>query len=109
MTVIRHREDSFDAPLEMVAEGVRRVLAERPQYRNTREVEKNTLFKTNIKPSWWLAGTSLTIKLQAVSGGAKVMAETKSQIFIFGDVFDYYNGYLCDFLEDLRAQIVITK
>jgi hypothetical protein len=109
MTVIRHTEGSFDVPLEMVAEGVRLVLAKRPPYRNTSEVEKNTLFKTNIKPSWWLLGTSLTVELQSVSGGTKVIAKTKSQIFIFGDVYDYYNGYLRDFLEDLRAQIVSTK
>jgi hypothetical protein len=109
MTVIRHSEGFFDSPLARVADGVRTVLARTPPYRNTIEVEKDTFFKTNIKPSWWLLGTSMTVKLQTVSSGTKVIAEAKSQIFIFGDVFHYYNEYLRKFLEDLQSQVACVK
>ena len=45
----------------------------------------------------------MTIELQPIPTGTQVVAQTKSQLFIFGDVLDYYNSYLSDFFTDVRA------
>ena len=105
MTVLRYSDQLFDAPLAMVANAVRAVLIRKPPYRNTIEVSKDTLFKTNVKPSWWLMGTDMTIKLQPSSNRTQVVVETQSQWFVFGDVFDCYNRYILDFLRNLQNQI----
>jgi hypothetical protein len=105
MTVVRHLDGFFDAPLVTVANGVRTVLAKKPPYRNTIEVAKDTLFKTNVKPSWWLMGTDMTIKLQPSSGRTQVVVKTQSQRFVVGDIFDCYKRYIRDFLRDLQNQI----
>lgn len=105
MTVVRHFDGLFDAPLATVANGVRTVLGKKPPYRTTIEVTKDTLFKTNVKPCWWLMGTNMTIKLQPSSDRTQVVVETRSQWFIIGDIFDYYNRYIRDFLRDLENQI----
>ena len=105
MTVRRHAESFLDYPLVIVADGVRAILSRKPPYRDTIEIEKDTVFKTNIKQSWWLLGTAMVVTLQSVLGGTKVVAKTKSQIFIFGDVYNYYNRYLREFMEDLQEQL----
>jgi len=105
MTVRRHSDDYFDAAPPVVASAVRTVLARRPPYVRADEVEKDAVFKTNVRPSWWLLGTVMTIHLQPSSGGTQVVADTKSQFFIMGDVFGYYNRYIRDFLGALRSEL----
>jgi hypothetical protein len=105
MTVRRHSDDYFDAAPSAVATAVRIVLSRRPPYIQTSETEKDAIFKTNVKPRWWLLGTDMTIHLQPSSGGTQVIAKTESQFFIFGDVFNFYNRYIRDFLRDLRTQL----
>jgi hypothetical protein len=105
MTVQRHSDDYFEVPLAMVANAVRKILASKPPYRNTTEIEKDKVFKTNVKPGWWLMGTDMTINLISSSGGTNVVVETKSQLFIVGDVFDYYNRYIRYFMRELRIHL----
>jgi hypothetical protein len=105
MTVHRHSDDYFDATPSVVASAVRAVLSHRPPYVQTSETERDATFKTNIRPSWWLLGTDMTIQLQPSSGGTQVIAKTQSQIFILGDVFGFYNRYIRDFLRDLRTEL----
>lgn len=105
MTVHRQANDYFEAAPPAVASAVRTVLARRPPYRDTIEIEPEAVFKTNVKPSWWLLGTNMTIRLQPSSGGTQIIAETKSQSFIWGDIFDFYNRYIQDFLRDLRSEL----
>ncbi len=105
MTVRRHSEEYFDAAPAVVAGVVRAVFAHRPPYVQTRETDRDLIFKTNVKPSWWLLGTEMTIQLQPSSGGTQVSTMTKSQWFILGDVFNLYNGYIRDFLRDLRTEL----
>ena len=102
MTVRRHSDDHFDAELRAVANAVRTLLARRPPYAHTTELETGAIFKTIVRPSWWLLGTEMTIQLQPSSGGTQVVADTKSQLFIMGDVFGYYNRYLREFVQELR-------
>src|SRR5271155_6085758 len=105
MTVRRHSDDYFDAAPSSVASAVRAILARRPPYTQTSEIEKDTLFKTNVRPRALLLGTNMTIQLQPSAGGTKVIIGTKSQCFILGDVFGYYNRYIQDFLKDLHTEI----
>lgn len=105
MTVQRHSDDYFDAAPSVVASAVRTVLARRPPYIQTSEMEKDVVFKTNVKPSWWLLGTDMTIQLQPSSGGTRVVAKTESQWFILGDVFNFYNHYIRDFLKHVRTEL----
>jgi hypothetical protein len=105
MTIRRHSDDYFDAEPSAVASAVRLVLARRPPYVLTSETEKDTIFKTNVKPSRWLLGTDMTIQLKLSPGGTQVVASTESQWFILGDVFDFYNRSIRDFLRDLRTEL----
>jgi len=105
MTVRRHPDDYLDAAPPAVASAVRTVLARRPPYVQTTETEKGTVFKTIVKRSWWLLGTDTTIHLQPSSGGTQVVAKTESKWFILGDVFNFYNRYIRDFLRDLRTEL----
>lgn len=105
MSVRRQIDDCFDATPPAVAAAVRVVLSRRPPYIHTSETQRDTTFKTNVKPSWWLLGTDMTIELQPSPTGTQVVAKTVSQWFILGDVFDYYNRYLRDFFRDVRAEL----
>jgi hypothetical protein len=109
MTVRRQQDDYFDAAPSAVASAVRTVLSQRPPYIQKCETEKDTVFKTNVKPSWWLLGTDMTIQLQPSSGGTQVIAKTQSQWIILGDVFGFYNRYIRNFLRDLRTELQRQK
>ncbi len=106
MSIRRQQIESFSVPVQTAAAAVRAVLSRRLVYRHTSELENGTVFKTNVKPSWWLLGTDLTINLQPLATGTQIVAETQSQWFIFGDAFDYYNGYLRNFFSDVRAELL---
>lgn len=105
MSVRGQKADRFDAAPAAVAAAVRAVLSHRPPYISMAETERDTAFETNVKPSWWLLGTDMTVELKPSPTGTEVVAKTKSQWFIFGDVFDYYNGYLRDFFKDVRTEL----
>jgi hypothetical protein len=105
MSVRRQKDDCFDATPPAVAAAVRVVLSRRPPYIHTTETQRDTRFKTNVKPSWLLLGTDMTIELQPSPTGTQVVAKTASQWFIAGDVFNYYNRYLRDFFRDVKAEL----
>lgn len=105
MSVRRQEDDCFDASPPVVAAAVRVVLSRHPPYIHTTETQRDTTFKTNVKPSWWLLSTDMTIELQPSPTGTQVVAKTVSQWFILGDVFDYYGRYLRDFFRDVRAEL----
>jgi hypothetical protein len=109
MTVQRYSEDQFDAPPLDVATAVRTILARCPPYIESSESEKDLIFKTNVKPFRGLLRTNMTVRLQPSFGGTRVLAETRSQWFIMGDVFDMYNRYIRDFLRDLHTELQKQK
>ena len=104
MTVRRHGHAHFEVPRPIVARVVRAVLSQ-PPYLRTYETEPNAAFRTNVKPGWWLSGTDMTIELNDSAGGTTVTAETKSQFYILGDVFGFYDGYIQSFLADVRRTL----
>jgi hypothetical protein len=105
MTVKRYGHAHFDASPTIVARAVRAVLSRQPPYVRTYEIKRNAVFKTNVRPGWWLSGTDMTIELNQSAGGTMVTAETKSQFYILGDVFGFYDGYIQSFLADVRRTL----
>lgn len=105
MTVRCHAEEIFYAPPAEVATAIRWILSISPPYRHTREIIKDTEFSTKIQPSWLFWGTEMMIRLQVLDDRTRVSADTKSQWFILGDVLDFYNRYLHDFMRELRLEL----
>jgi hypothetical protein len=105
MTVRRHLEDFFLTQAVDVCKVVREILSRRPPYNHTHEVVKESVFKTNIKPEWWYLGTEMIVQVKPENDGTRVVADTKSQWFILGDMGDFYNRYLRDFLRDVRLEL----
>src|SRR4030066_1942194 len=105
MTVRRHSEDYFFTPPAEVSKVVRDILSRRPPYTHTHELVKDAVFKTIIKPEWWYQGTEMIIQLQPHNNGTRVVADTKSQWYMLGDMGDFYNRYLRDFLRDVRLEL----
>jgi hypothetical protein len=83
MTVRHHAEEFFYTTPAEVASAVRALLARHPPYSRTRETVKETEFKTNVKPNGWFWDTEMTIKVQSEYEGTRLIANTKSQWFIW--------------------------
>ncbi len=108
MTLQRHRTTSFGADPHRVAAGVRKVLARRPPYRGTLEVEPDALFSTRVRPYWFLASTEMTVRLDGQAGGTAVLVATRSQWYVRGDVFRFYDRYISAFLTALEEQLAAS-
>ena len=104
LSVERRAAESFDVSPEVAAKAVRLALRHR-RYRDTEEVEPGKQFVTNVKPSWWLLGTEMTVRVEPLGSGAKVVAETWSQAAIRGDVFGFYDRYLRDLIVEVEAAL----
>ena len=105
MTVRRHSENFFRIAPPAVASAIRTVLSRRPPYNRTAEIAKDTLFKVNVRPSWFMLGTTMTVQLSPEHDGTRVITDIKSQFYILGDIFDFYNRYIHEFLGDLRSEL----
>jgi hypothetical protein len=105
MTVRRHSEDFFFTGQSEVASAIRTVLATRPRYSHIKELELEVVFKTQVRLNWWNLGTEMLIKLDQQKNGTRLSADTKSQWFIIGDIYDFYNQYLREFLLDVRMEL----
>ena len=106
MTVERKQTEMIDAALPDVLNTVRSVLTNGKaayRYENTIESEEGRVIDTVIRPHQsWLLSTKLCIHLYAFDTKTKVVIETKSQWFLFGDIADYYGGYIRDLFESIR-------
>jgi len=105
MTVWRKSDRVFNVTRAIVAEAVRNVFKADSHYRNTIEHTKNCLFTTNVKPHWYVLGTNMSINLEDTNTGTLVTVQTKSQFFIYGDVFASYNRLIQGFLRSLNAEV----
>jgi hypothetical protein len=110
MTVRREQSEIFHASTEKIVEAVRSVLANgQPSYKYHRAVESDDhlIFNTVVRPSWWplLAATKMRIRLIPNDSQTKVVVDTQSQLFILGDVFNIYNGYIRDVLGAIRSRV----
>jgi hypothetical protein len=105
LTVRRHEEEYFCTTPAEVASVVRGILRRDPPYNHTHETVNGTEFKTKVKPSGWFRGTEMTIKIQPQYDGTRILADTKSQWFILGDILGFYERYLDDFLREVRMEL----
>ena len=112
MTVRRENNEVFGKSPELVRQVLGNILAKnRGQYRyhDTTMSANGATFKTTIRPRLWPLVLQTHVSVQLVplpdGGSTKVVVETKSQSFIFGDVFQLYNGYVQDVLRDLRDEL----
>ena len=104
MTVKRQRSVTYNATKEIVAEGVRKVLAANRNYTDTVEGIDGSFF-TLVQPNPLLLDTPMRITIEQNSDNTTVSVSTKSQPFIWGDIFGYYNKYITNFLSALEKEI----
>ena len=106
MTVTRQKLAEFQSPVEPVLDAIRVVLAKGGSsyhYDNVGFDAQAKTFKTVIKPSLWplMLSTNFCVTVTSGPTTTRVVAETSSQAFLEGDVFNYYDQYLTDFLNAL--------
>ena len=94
---------------EYVSAVTRAILARKPPYGQTTEENNPNVFTTSIRPSLLMLPTKMVVTIEQTAQGTQVDAKTQSQWFILGDVFDYYNKYISDFFEALRAELQLHK
>jgi hypothetical protein len=104
MTVCRTVDEFLKVNRTAAAQAVRRVLESNPRYRNTAEMAQDSRFATNIKPSWWLLGTNMSVSLADCDTGTMVTVQTRSQPYIMGDIFCCYDRYIRHFLEKVKSE-----
>jgi len=113
MTVKRQQKEEFHTPVELVINATQAVLAEGgSSYRYDKPVfdRDNKCFKAVIMPSLWplLLSTKISITVIPEKTATAVIVETCSQWFILGDISNFYNRYVADFLSALN-QTLETK
>ena len=67
--------------------------------------DARTSATTTIRPKWWplLLSTQFSVDIeQRDDGESTLTARTKSQPFLFGDVFNFYGGYVNDFFSSVH-------
>src|SRR5947207_154716 len=105
MTVRQIGQQTFNADKAHTAAYVRRVLSKNQSYRRIKESEDGTVFRTNVKPNFLLLGTDMKVDLNQADSGTKITVTVKSQPWMMGDAFGFYERYIRDFFSALRAVI----
>ncbi len=109
VTVRRKHSNEFLRPSAEVATALRAVLREGQvdySYSDTVEADDALHFRTVITPkNVFLLTTRLMITLEATESGTNVFVQTESQGFLFGDIFNFYGGYIKDMLWSIRLHL----
>jgi len=109
MTVRRSDSVTFSATRDRVAAAVRDALASgRPEYKyiDIQEHADACKWTARIKPAWpLLLSTQLAVSCTLTADGSRVSVETKSQPYIFGDVMNFYRGYIRDLLDTVGRRL----
>jgi hypothetical protein len=113
MTVKRQDSEDFDASPEQLLGDIVRILEKgqkRYSYIDTEVDSESGEIHSRIKPNWWplLLSTGLNIKVERSDTAASVVVSTRSQWFIWGDVANFYRGYIKDLLTSLRSEMEIN-
>ncbi|HEY1011563.1 MAG TPA: hypothetical protein VGE07_02590 [Herpetosiphonaceae bacterium] len=109
MTVRRERQIEIAAPPVQTAGWVRRALAAQSgefSYKILNDALESGGSEARIIPRWYplLASTGFSVALRPGAAGTLVTAATRSQFFVIGDIFGFYNRYLDVFFASLEAQ-----
>jgi len=77
------------------------------RYVDTESDARTAIITTRIKPHLWplMLSTQFTIELEQLSDSCVVRVSTRSQPYISGDVFDFYDKYIRHFLTALQDVI----
>ena len=109
MTVIRNDTQEFDATTARVVAEIRGVLSEGQSdytYTETEETAGGLALTTRIRPlSPKLASTKMIVTLESIDSRTAVSVQTRSQLFVFGDIFDMCRGYISDFYSSLDRKL----
>ncbi len=109
MTVERHDTRDFDAELPRVVSALREVLSEGQSWHRYTELQETDggVFEARIRPLFWplVLSTGITITLHDKGSRTTVALETRSQWYIFGDVFNMYRGYIKDIFSSLESKL----
>ena len=109
MTVHRDDMGTFNTSKDRLIEHTRDILNRNPVYRNTTEEQSGAVFITTVKPvvkpDWLLLGTKMIVQLDGTETTSTAKVSTVSQWFIMGDVLNYYNRYMSEFLAALREAV----
>jgi hypothetical protein len=67
----------------------------------------NKVIVSRIKPMLWplLLSTEFTVEIEPLDEHCVVRASTKSQLFLLGDAFGFYDGYIRDFFDALESRL----
>jgi len=113
MTVKREQMELFDISAQEVMKIIRAILMRGQadyKYENTVESGEALTFKTIIKPSRpLLLSTKMQIQIEGMDSKTKVVVETKSQWFIFGDIADFYGGYIRDIFGSIHSEKMVQQ
>ena len=110
MTVERQDSEQFDASRKQLLGSILGILKSGQQkysYVDTEVDSDAGEVHTRIKPNYWplFLSTGLGIQIEGGDTASRVVVKTRSQWFIWGDVFDFYNGYIKDMLSSLRSEM----
>jgi hypothetical protein len=101
MTVKRQGEATFNIDKARLVEFTQTILSANPIYKDTKKSGEDS-FTTNVKPSFYLLSTPMTISFKEVGTAITVKVSTTSQSFLIGDKFGTYDRYIKNFLEELK-------
>lgn len=106
MTVRRKQSEVIEMPPGETAQALKALL-NRGQadydYLLTFTAPDEREFKAVIRPHLrFLLSTPLQIRLEPAGSKTQVVVEAQSQWFLFGDISDFYGGYLRDLFDSLR-------
>jgi hypothetical protein len=111
MTVIRENSEEFDSTLPSVVDALEHMLSVGQgsyTYKHTESEIDPTRFKTVVTPKLWplLLTTRMTISVESRQPAVTVVSvRTQSQWYIFGDIANFYRGYIHDLFESLQRSL----
>lgn len=111
MTVIREKSEEFESTSRTVVEALEHILRVgqgRYEYQRTEFENGSTRFKTVVTPKRWppLLSTQMIISIESLEPSVTVVSvRTQSQWYIFGDIADFYGGYIRDVFESLQRSL----
>jgi hypothetical protein len=109
MTVKREKSEIYDDPLPEVLKTTRAILARGQtgwRYEDTVESEGGRVIDTVRKTSrGGVLSTRMQIRIHAFESKTKVVVETTSPWFVFGDAADFYGDYIQDLLGSIGSGI----
>ena len=109
MCVVRDRQVEFPRTLTETTSAIKTILERERgfgKYRYTDVKINDAVFETTIKPFLYplLLATRMTIEAKPEQQKTSVTVKVFAQKFVTGDIFNFYNKYIDQFLSSLKSQ-----